>query len=47
LVENAGIDEATAEKVAEIMLEDNTRKQLLGYLKTVKDLPLADKEKID
>jgi len=46
LVENAGIDEATAEKVAEIMLEDNTRKQLLGYLKTVKDLPLADKEKI-
>jgi hypothetical protein len=47
LVENAGIDEATAEKVAEIMLEDNTRKQLLGYLKTVKDLPLADKEKIN
>ena len=28
LIESAGIDETTAEKVADVMLEDNTRKQL-------------------
>tara|TARA_B100000780_G_scaffold273879_1_gene238047 strand:+ start:577 stop:954 length:378 start_codon:yes stop_codon:yes gene_type:complete len=47
LVETAGIDEATAEKVAEIMLEDNTRKQLLNQLKTVKNLPSSNQEKQD
>lgn len=44
LVETAGIDETTAEKVAEIMLNDNTRKQLLNQLKTVKDLPSSSSE---
>jgi len=36
LIESAGIDETTAEKVADVMLEDNTRKQLLNQLKSVK-----------
>ena len=44
LVETAGIDETTAEKVAEIMLNDKTRKQLLNQLKTVKDLPSSSSE---
>ncbi len=44
LVETAGIEETTAEKVAEIMLNDNTRKQLLNQLKTVKDLPSSSSE---
>jgi len=47
LVESAGIDETTAEKVAEIMIDDNTRKQLLNQLKTVKDLPCASEENQD
>ena len=38
LIESAGIDETTAEKVADVMLEDSTRKQLLNQLKSVKDL---------
>ena len=38
LIESAGIDETTAEKVADVMLADNTRKQLLNQLKSVKDL---------
>jgi hypothetical protein len=44
LVETAGLDEATAEKVAEIMINDNTRKELLSQLKTVKDLPAISEE---
>tara|TARA_B100000767_G_C19697611_1_gene506897 strand:+ start:490 stop:753 length:264 start_codon:yes stop_codon:yes gene_type:complete len=44
LVETAGLDEATAEKVAEIMINDNTRKELLNQLKTVKDLPSNNEE---
>ena len=47
LVETAGIDESTAEKVAEIMIDDTTRKQLLSQLKTVKDLPSTSQEKSD
>jgi hypothetical protein len=47
LVETAGIDETTAEKVAEIMLNDSTRKELLNQLKTVKDLPSTNEEKND
>lgn len=47
LVETAGIDETTAEKIAEIMLNDNTRKQLLNQLKTVKDLPSSSTENND
>jgi hypothetical protein len=45
LVETAGIDETTAEKVAEIMINDHTRKELLNQLKTVKDLPPTNEEK--
>ncbi|CAI8355328.1 MAG: hypothetical protein ACJ04N_06055 [Oceanospirillaceae bacterium] len=44
LIESAGIDETTAEKVADVMLEDNTRKQLLNQLKSVKDLPSISSE---
>ena len=44
LIESAGIDEITAEKVADVMLEDNTRKQLLNQLKSVKDLPSISSE---
>ena len=47
LVETAGIDETTAERVAEIMLDDDTRKQLINHLKTVKDLPAVNDEKND
>ena len=47
LIESAGIDETTAEKVAEVMLEDNTRKDLLNQLKSVKDLPSHSKENQD
>jgi hypothetical protein len=47
LVETAGIDETTAEKVAEIMINDSTRKELLNQLKTVKDLPSTSEEKND
>jgi hypothetical protein len=47
LIESAGIDETTAEKVAEIMLDDNTRKNLLNQLKSVKDLPSHSKENQD
>ena len=44
LIESAGIDETTAEKAADVMLEDNTRKQLLNQLKSVKDLPSISSE---
>ena len=44
LIESAGIDETTAEKVADVMLEDNIRKQLLNQLKSVKDLPSMSSE---
>tara|TARA_B110000114_G_scaffold6427_1_gene6530 strand:+ start:206 stop:466 length:261 start_codon:yes stop_codon:yes gene_type:complete len=44
LIESAGIDETTAEKIADVMLEDNTRKQLLNQLKSVKDLPSMSSE---
>ena len=44
LIESAGIDEVTAEKIADVMLEDNTRKQLLNQLKSVKDLPSISSE---
>lgn len=44
LIESAGIDETTAEKVADVMLEDSTRKQLLNQLKSVKDLPSISSE---
>ena len=44
LIESAGIDETTAEKVADVMLEDSTRKQLLNQLKSVKDLPAISSE---
>ena len=35
---------ATQKKVADVMLEDNTRKQLLNQLKSVKDLPSISSE---
>ena len=44
LIESVGIDETTAEKVANVMLEDSTRKQLLNQLKSVKDLPSISSE---
>ena len=47
LIESAGIDETTAEKIAEVMLDDNTRKQLLNQLKSVKDLPTNSPEIAD
>ncbi len=39
LVEAQGLDEAVAEKVAESLLQDEVRHELLGRLKTVKNLP--------
>ena len=44
LIESAGIDEVTAEKIADVMLEDSTRKQLLNQLKSVKDIPSISSE---
>jgi len=42
LVEAQGLDEAVAEKVAESLLQDEVRHELLGRLKTVKDLPASN-----
>ena len=44
LIESNGFDEVNAQKVADVMLEDNTRKQLLNQLKSVKDLPSISSE---
>lgn len=46
LVEAQGLDEAVAEKVAESLLQDEVRHELLGRLKTVKDLPTTNSESI-
>lgn len=46
LVEAQGLDEAVAEKVAESLLQDEVRHELLGRLKTVKDFPMANSESI-
>ncbi len=46
LVEAQGLDEAVAEKVAESLLQDEVRHELLGRLKTVKDLPMTNSESI-
>ncbi|MEH6649214.1 MAG: hypothetical protein V7707_04215 [Motiliproteus sp.] len=42
LVEALAVDEKTAEKVAEAMLDDQVRPELLARLKSVKDLPLPE-----
>lgn len=44
LIEAQGVDEATAEKVAEALLQDDNRQALLGRLRTVKDLPVENVE---
>jgi hypothetical protein len=44
LIEAQGVDEATAEKVAEALLQDDNRQALLGRLRTVKDLPVESVE---
>lgn len=41
LIEAQGVDEAMAEKVAEVMIADDLRPELLSHLKSVKDLPAA------
>lgn len=44
LIEAQGVDEATAEKVAEAFLQDDNRQAILGRLRTVKDLPVENVE---
>lgn len=39
LIEAQGVDEKTAEKVAEALLDDSCRQELLVKMKSVKDLP--------
>ena len=42
LIEALKVDEKTAEKIAEAMLDDQVRPELLARLKSVKDMPLAE-----
>ena len=42
LIEAQGVAEAAAEKIAEALLDDHTRAELLARLKSVKDIPTAD-----
>ena len=44
LIETAGVDEVTAEKIAETLLNDNIRKELVNQLKSVKNLPSTPPE---
>lgn len=39
IIETQGVDEVLAEKIAEAMISDETRAELLSKLKSVKDLP--------
>jgi len=39
LIEAQGVAESTAEQIAEALLEDHTRAELLTRLKSVRDLP--------
>ncbi len=41
-IEAQGVDEATAEKIAESLLDDNTRPEFLAMLKGVKDIPVDE-----
>ncbi|PCH61237.1 MAG: hypothetical protein COC19_04965 [SAR86 cluster bacterium] len=43
IIESQGVDEVLAEKIAEAMLDDGSRAELLSKIKSVKDLP-ADTE---
>lgn len=42
LIEALEVDEKTAEKIAETILDDQVRPELLARLKSVKDMPLAE-----
>lgn len=44
LIETAGVDEVTAEKISETLLNDNIRKELVNQLKSVKNLPSTPPE---
>lgn len=39
LIEAQGVDEVVAEKIAETMLDDSVRQELLSRLKSVKEIP--------
>ncbi len=39
MIEGQGVDENTAEKIAEHLIDDGVRNELLARLKTVKDMP--------
>ncbi len=46
IIEGQGVDEATSEKIAEALLDDRTRAELLAKLKSVRDIPLAEADAV-
>jgi hypothetical protein len=44
IIESQGVDEATAEKIADAFLDDKTRPELLAKLKSIKDIPVEKSE---
>ena len=44
LIEAQGVDETLAEKIAETIIDDNTRHDFLARLKSVKDIPTEEPE---
>ncbi len=44
IIESQGVEEVLAEKIAETLLDDQRRQELLNRLKSVKDLPGDDTE---
>jgi len=44
VIENLGVDEVLAEKIADSLLDDQRRPELINRLKSVKDLPGDDAE---
>ena len=44
LIEEQGVEETLAEKIAETIIDDNIRHDFLARLKTVKDIPTDESE---
>lgn len=47
IIEGLGVDEITAEKIAEAFLDDDRRQEILARLKSVKDIPTDDEPPVD
>lgn len=44
LIEAQGADEEMAEKIAESLIDDSIRQEVLARLKSVKDIPVEDEQ---